>query len=31
LGDYGKMWLEPSDLLVKLAQSGGTFKSYKAK
>ena len=31
LGEYGKMWLEPSDLLVKLAQNGGTFKSYQAK
>jgi len=29
LGDYGKMWLEPSDLLVKLAQEGGSFKNYK--
>jgi len=29
LGDYGKMWLEPSDLLVKLAQDGGSFKNYK--
>ncbi len=28
LGDYGKMWLEPSQLLVKLAQEGGSFKSY---
>ena len=29
LGDYGKMWLEPSELLVKLAQEGGSFKNYK--
>ena len=29
LGDYGKMWLEPSDLLVKLAQDGGSFKNFK--
>ena len=29
LGDYGKMWLEPSNLLVKLAQQGGSFKTYK--
>ena len=31
LGEYGKMWLEPSDLLVKLAQEGGSFRSYNAK
>ncbi len=28
LGDYGDMWLQPSDLLISLAKDGGTFKHY---
>ena len=29
LGDYGKMWLQPSDLLIKLAQERSSFAKFK--
>ena len=29
LGEYGKTWLQPSDLLVKLAQENSTFAKFK--
>jgi len=29
LGDYGKMWLQPSDLLIKLAQARSSFAKFK--
>ena len=29
LGDYGKMWLQPSDLLIKLAQERSSFSKFK--